>query len=103
MIGANRLAIEAWPVFQSVLGDHGDLRTTGFHGTKANNTWFTWAAWENPLHVSTAQSVLGLKPLQQRDGIESNLDELGIIQIYRCQRILRGKTPNLTPAVSVPF
>lgn len=103
MIGANRLAIEAWPVFQSVLGNRGDLRTIGFRGTKANNTWFTWAAWEKPLEIATAQCVLGLPQLQQKDGIDSNLEELGIIQIYCCQRILRGKTPNLTPAVSVPF
>jgi len=33
MVGANRLAMEAWPLFQSVAVG-GDLQTVGFHGTR---------------------------------------------------------------------
>src|ERR1700676_3813309 len=48
MLGATRLAVEAWPLFFSMAaGDR--LRTRGFTGNRANNTSWTWPLWSEPL------------------------------------------------------
>ncbi len=97
MIGANRLALEAWPLFQSLpTGDK--LATVGFQGLKANNTKLTWPIWTTPISVSVLATVLSLRPLQQSDIAHEDIDPIGIVHVYRCSRILVGKTPNLTTA-----
>ena len=47
MIGANRLALEAWPLFQSLPAAGDRLATVSFDGLKANNTRFTMANLDN--------------------------------------------------------
>jgi CRISPR-associated endonuclease/helicase Cas3 len=100
MIGANRLALEAWPLFQSLpFGDR--LITVGFRGTRVSDTRLTWPIWSHPVPGSVLPTLLAYQPLQP-DAIETQLLEpLGITCIYRCHRILVGKTPNLTPSVAV--
>ena len=96
MIGANRLALEAWPLFQSLpAGDK--ITTVGFRGSRANNTVFTWPIWTKPLDIETLRTVLSLSGLQTNDFARSEFDLLGISMVYRCRRILVCKTPNLTP------
>src|SRR5205807_251238 len=41
MLGANRLALEAWPLFP-LLPAGGRLATRGFQGNKARDTFWTW-------------------------------------------------------------
>ncbi len=100
MIGANRLAIEAWPMFQSL--PNGDkLKTVGFRGSRANDTYFTWPIWNTPIDFYTVQSVLSMIDVQAKDIDREKLSAIGIVALNRSQRILVGKTPNLTPARTV--
>lgn len=96
MIGANRLALEAWPLFQSLpSGDK--LVTVGFRGLKANDTRFVWPIWSTPVDLDTVRSLLSQRTLDSTE--DSDIAELqarGIEVAYRCRRILVGKTPNLT-------
>ena len=99
MMGANRLALEAWPLFQS-LPKGEKLITTGFSGTRANDTQFSWPIWSTPVTLATLQSVLSLGELQRSDSGD-RLDAVGIEAVFRCSRILVGKTPNLTLPIAV--
>jgi CRISPR-associated endonuclease/helicase Cas3 len=95
MIGANRLALEAWPLFQSLpAGDK--LATVGFRGLRANNTTFTWPIWNKPINLELLRSLLGLQAIQGSDLELNNFEFIGIPLLCRCRRILVGKTPNLT-------
>ncbi len=100
MIGANRLALEAWPLFQS-LPYRDKLSTVGFKGVKANNTQFTWPIWSTPVTLAVLPSLLALRELQSSEIIGARLEPMGIAVVFRCSRILVGKTPNLTSPVAI--
>ncbi len=100
MIGANRLALEAWPFFQSLpSGDR--LTTTGFRGTRVRNTLFAWPIWSLPIDVEVLRTVLAWGYVHGDETDRRMLAACGVTVIYRCRRILVGKTPNLTSAVAV--
>jgi len=100
MLGANRLALEAWPLFPSF--PNGDRITTrGFQGTNARNTYWTWPLWLSCLTVDSVASLLGLPELQDDSPHVGSLRRFGVAAVFRSQRILVGKTPNLTAAVAV--
>ncbi|MFO7902955.1 MAG: hypothetical protein R6U98_09860 [Pirellulaceae bacterium] len=99
MMGANRLALEAWPLFQS-LPRNEKLITVGFRGTRANDTQFSWPVWTPPITLGVVRSVLSLSEIQQKELSEQQLDPLGIKVVFRCSRILVGTTPNLTSPVA---
>lgn len=101
MIGANRLALEAWPVFQSLPAGE-KLTTVGFLGSRANDTSFTWPIWNVPISYESLRSLLSLKPLLTRKLGSGETSDLGIAIVYRSSRILVGKTPNLTSSIPVP-
>lgn len=92
MLGANRLALEAWPLFLSVPADDKKASTRGFQGLSMFNTFWTWPLWNNPYSSMTIASLLSLVSLHNtvQGGIPS--------MAFRSQRILVGKTPNLTVA-----
>ena len=100
MLGANRLAIEAIPLFASFPKDDA-LQTTGFSGNRSTNTRWTWPIWSVSCGIRVAQSLLSLQLLQDQDMNERNANKLresGIVAVFRTNRILVGKTPNFTPA-----
>ncbi len=99
MLGANRLALEAWPLFPSfAAGDR--LATRGFRGRSVADTFWTWPLWSHPVSPAAAASLLGL-PLLQGDGLRpGDLRLFGVTVAFRSRRILVGKTPNLTPATA---
>lgn len=103
MLGANRLAIEAFPLFTSVpVGD--SLRTLGFTGQRSTDTRWTWPIWTVPVGLNQVPSLLALDDLQKETISDATRDLLmrrGVAAAYRTRRILVGKTPNLTPAVCV--
>lgn len=100
MLGANRLAIEALPFFPAI-GKGAKLQTLGFQGNRADNTWWTWPIWEPPLSADSVVSVLGLAELQSERPDARALGPRGVMAAFRSQRILVGKTLNLTPSVRV--
>lgn len=106
MVGANRLAMEAWPLLQSV-ALRSELQTVGFQGTRPmKGIRWTWPLWTVPLALSVITPLLNLRELQ-KDTTSDSLDvaiplrERGIATAFRLRRILVEKTPNFTPAVAL--
>ncbi len=100
MLGANRLAIEAIPLFTSV-PEGGTLRTIGFHGNRSTNTRWTWPIWSTNIGLSVVRSLLVLPELQQESPSSAEVAMMrarGVVAAYRTKRILVGKTPNFTPS-----
>jgi CRISPR-associated endonuclease/helicase Cas3 len=102
MLGANRLALEAIPLFPSFPQPRGrSLRTLGFTGQRATDTRWTWPIWNRWLTLPVVQSLMGLPELQS-DSIDpsaaTRLKAAGVIAVYRTRRIVVGKTPNFTPS-----
>jgi CRISPR-associated endonuclease/helicase Cas3 len=100
MIGANRLALEAWPLFQS-LPEGAKLKTVGFHGIRASDTKLRWCIWDGSCNLNTIQSLLNASFIHERSSSNISLYHMGITNLFHCSRILVGKTPNLTPAEAV--
>jgi CRISPR-associated endonuclease/helicase Cas3 len=102
MVGANRLAMEAWPLFQSV-AVKGDLQTIGFAGTRPmRGIHWTWPLWSVPLAICDVTPVLNLADLQSDDRpVQDLLSARGIATAFRLRRILVEKTPNFTAPVAV--
>jgi CRISPR-associated endonuclease/helicase Cas3 len=100
MLGANRLAIEAFALFSSL--PSGDaLSTIGFTGQRSYNTRWTWPIWNVPLSLSVVWSLLMLPELQDEEVKSDAYERIrhrGIVAVFRTSRILVGKTPNFTPA-----
>ena len=99
MLGANRLAIEAFPLFLSV-PDSETLHTTGFTGHRKDNTRWTWPIWQIPVSLTVLQSLLMMRELQEEnltDDTRRMLRQRGIVAVLRTRRILVEKTPNFTP------
>lgn len=100
VLGANRLAIEGLPLFPAVpLG--GQLYTTGFRGRKSTDTFWTWPIWDCPLTVHVVRTVLAYPELQADAPNRASLAHLGIVEVYRSQRITVGKLRNFSPPRSV--
>jgi CRISPR-associated endonuclease/helicase Cas3 len=98
MLGANRLALEAWPFFP-LFPIRDKATTRGFRGTRANDISWTWPLWDSPHSLDAVGSLLSLN--YENEYSRSELEMLGISALYRTRRILVGKTPNLTAAVAV--
>ena len=63
MLGANRLAIEALPLFPTSPAGQ-TLKTTGFRGESSRDCYWTWPIWTAALPPDVVRSVLSLKELQ---------------------------------------
>ena len=98
MLGANRMAFEAWPFFQSIAQNE-KLATRGFIGISAKSTFWTWPLWSVPLSVASVASVLAIRALQDPKMNPSTIRSYTVCAAFQCQRITIGKTRNLTPAM----
>ncbi len=98
MRGANRLAVEALPLFPTAPGER-RLETTGFAQRRGQGVLFTWPIWEGPLNIDTLRSLLGMAELQEPRPDREILRARGVVEIYRSQRITEGKYRNFTPAL----
>jgi CRISPR-associated endonuclease/helicase Cas3 len=104
MLGANRLALEAWPLFPSfAAASTADARvaTRGFKGNRAYDTYFTWPIWKSALGVDAIGSLLALELLQCDEPNSIDFHPFTVAAVFRSQRILVGKTPNFTTARAV--
>ncbi|MCY4513963.1 MAG: hypothetical protein OXC69_02310 [Candidatus Tectomicrobia bacterium] len=94
--GANRLAVEALPLFPTAPGDR-HLETTGFsrqHGAVV----FTWPIWEDALSMDVMRSLFSLPEMQRAEPDRAILRAVGVVEVYRSQRITVGKYRNFTRA-----
>jgi CRISPR-associated endonuclease/helicase Cas3 len=99
MLGANRLALEAIPLFSS-FPEGETLRTLGFTGSRSTDTRWTWPLWGVGLSLPTVRSLLASETLQKGSLNDSDVAALraqGVVAVYRTYRILVQKTPNFTP------
>jgi len=98
--GANRLAAEGLPLYP-VFPLRGKLRTTGFRGSGEDDTLWTWPIWCEFLSVSVVRSILSLPALQADKPPRAELQPLGIVEVYRTQRITVGKFRAFTTAWAI--
>jgi hypothetical protein len=96
--GANRLAIEALPLFPVMpFGSRLQrLATTGFRRHE-----ITWPIWTSTLGMDSVRSVLALDELQTEEPDREKLAALGIVQVMRSRRFTEGQYRNFGPASSL--
>ena len=97
--GANRLAVEALPLFP-VAPVNNRLETTGFGRPYAKGVFWSWPIWEPSISLDACRSVLALPELQKTQPNRDLLSPRGITEIFRCERITVGKFRNFTPSFS---
>ncbi len=96
MRGANRLSIEAIPLFTTA-PVRNDLQTTGFKSIPKKGTFWSWPIWESAIKMTTLRSLLQHPGLTGTNST-SELSRIGIATVFRSQRITVGKFRNFTPA-----
>lgn len=100
VLGANRLAIEALPLFLGLPSTNpARLFMTGWTGVRADDSKWTWPIWETLNSLPVVKSTLSLAELQASKPQRELLTAAGVSTVYRCRRILVEKTPNFTPSV----
>ena len=95
--GANRLAVEGLSVLTSMPIARG-LRTTGFSGQSARDTYWTWPIWEASIGLDAVRSVLAHPLLLAAYPDSAELAKRGVAQVFRSQRLTVGKFRNFAPA-----
>ncbi len=93
--GANRLAIESLALFPTQPCD-GVLETTGFSKRHKGIVELTWPVWSSPINLSVVRSLLSLPQLQEEHPDRELLSSMGIVELFRSQRINQGKYRNFT-------
>jgi hypothetical protein len=98
MRGANRLAVEALPLFPTV-ARNGRVRTVGFQ-KRNRETEITWPIWTDAVDLETARTLIAISELQYADVADSSskLACRGITQVFRARRFIDGKYRNFAPA-----
>jgi hypothetical protein len=95
--GANRLAIEAIPLFPTApVGE--SLETTGFYHRRKVGSFWTWPIWDGPIVLDTLRSLLTLWELQKQEPPRTTLRAMGVVEVMRSQRITQGKFRNFSMA-----
>jgi hypothetical protein len=97
MRGANRLAVEALPLFATV-PERRQLRTVAFDD-RDGGTEITWPIWIAPLNLNTVASLVASKEVQNAD--RATMSRRGIVQVFRARRFTEGKYRNFSPAKAV--
>lgn len=100
MRGANRLALEALPLLPTAPQEK-ILHTTGFSQRRGRGVFFTWPIWEGPLGIDVIRSLLSLSDLQDTRPNRDRLRPMGVVEIFRCERITVDKYRNFTQATPV--
>ena len=100
MRGANRLAVEALPLFPTAPGEK-NLYTTGFSQRQGEGIFITWPIWGIALGPDTVRSLLSLDELQTSKPDRVRLQAMGVVEVYRSERILTDRQINFLPAQPV--
>jgi hypothetical protein len=93
MRGANRLAIEALPLFPTVPCGR-RVRTVGFN----DDNEITWPIWRVPLDLDSAASLLASAEIQESRPDRLAASRRAISQVLRARRFTDGKYRNFSPA-----
>lgn len=100
--GANRLAIEALPLFPAIpSGPRGmHLATTGFQRF-GSDLCVSWPIWSGLLDVDCVRSLLAHPLLCQPEPSRQEARALGIQQIFRSRRFTEGQYRNFSPSIAL--
>ncbi len=85
MLGANRLAIEAFPFFPCLPQSHGGT-AVGFQCNSKTYTWVRWPIWDRPCSPSVISALLNL-PLSAENRNLGDLKERGITAVLQSRRL----------------
>ncbi|HZL35131.1 MAG TPA: hypothetical protein VFC78_07465 [Tepidisphaeraceae bacterium] len=99
MLGANRLAIEALPLFTSTI--QGKRLATTACSRVAGEWRVTWPLWSEPASLDVVRSLLSLADLSDDSRNPSEMREMGLCAVFRCHRQTIGKTRVFTPATRI--
>ena len=97
MRGANRLAVEALPLFATV--PKGRRTGTVAFDDRDGGTVITWPIWIAPLDLNTVASLVASEEVQAPD--RATMSRRGIVQVFRARRFTEGKYRNFSPAKAV--
>jgi hypothetical protein len=92
--GANRLAIDALPLFPT-FPERREVRTAGFED-RNQVTEFTWPIWSELLDLDTIRALLWSKEVQVSD--RETMRRRGVVQVFRAKRFTEGQYRNFSPA-----
>ena len=95
--GANRLAVEGLPMFPTVPARH-ELQTTAF-SVRDRATIFTWPIWQVATGMDVVRSLLALPEIQKPEPNRQHLHAIGIVEVYKSERLTIGKFRNFTRAI----
>lgn len=75
----------------------GHAETTGFMHLNHRTLW-TWPIWEPEVEIDVVRSLLAHGELQEEHPDRVRLAAMGVLEVFRCQRVTVGKFRNFTPA-----
>ena len=97
MLGANRLAIESFPLFPCIPKKNGGA-AVGFKCNSKTYTWITWPVWEQPCSLPVISGLLNLSELQG-EAFPEKLRAMGIVAVFRSRRLPVEKNKVFLPPV----
>lgn len=96
MRGANRLAIEALPLYPTTpIGRR--LKTTGFTLNERTDC-LSWPIWDSSIGIDLVRSLLAFAGIQELKPDRPKLRARGVVEIYRSRRTTNGKYRNFMVA-----
>lgn len=102
MLGANRLALEALPLFTYHHDSRRPEAVSIRYDYPRHSYQFTWPMWNMPVSPAGLQSLLALTDLRTPERHRLNLEARGIVAIFRSARLEIGtsqKKFNFAPAM----
>ena len=100
MLGANRLALEAFPLFPCIPRGEGGT-AVGFICKSKTYTWVSWPIWTAPSSLSLIRCLLNLRIIHESEPPPDSLRKLGIAAVLRSRRLPIGKNKVFLPPVAV--
>lgn len=70
----------------------GRLGATGFSDFKGED-FFSWPIWQGFIGINSVRSLLSLATLRELSPDRKQLNKMGIIEVFRCQRLRIGTPP----------
>jgi hypothetical protein len=99
--GANRLAAIGLPAMSgTIILRHGGMRflNRGTSYGTAGRIEISWPIWNEPARLTGLRALLARSEIAMETPDEQNLNAVGVIGLFRAERISVGKFFNVTPA-----
>lgn len=100
MLGANRLALEAFPLFPCLPKSDGGT-AVGFICKSKTYTWVSWPIWPAPCSLLLISSLLNLEIVHETEPSPDSLSKMGIVALLRSRRLPVEKNKVFLPPVSI--